>query len=144
MAYSGHYKPSNPTKYRGDSTGIVYRSLWERRVMVYLDTNSKVLEWSSEEIVIPYRSPVDNKVHRYFPDFYCKTTGGTFILEVKPAKQSEPPKQPKTRKVSRKYLNEVMTWGVNESKWKHATEYCLDRGWQFKVITEHDLGIMGI
>jgi len=66
------------------------------------------------------------------------------MLEVKPAKQSAPPVQPKTRRISRKYLNEVMTWGVNEAKWKAATEYCLDRGWQFKVITEHDLGIMGI
>jgi hypothetical protein len=144
MSYTGRFTPSNPSKYRGDPTGIVYRSLWERRIMVWLDTNSNIIEWSSEEIIIPYQSPVDNKHHRYYPDFFCKTKTGSFILEVKPAKQAAPPAQPKSRRLTRKHLNEVMTWGVNEAKFKAATEFCLDKGWKFKVITEHDLGIMGI
>lgn len=108
--------------------------------MVYCDTNSAVLEWSSEEIVIPYVSPVDGKVHRYFPDFFIRTKAGATILEVKPEKQTQMPVN-KNKKVNRKYLREVLTYGVNDAKWKAATEYCLDRGWKFKVITEKDLGI---
>lgn len=139
MAYSGRFTPQNPQKYLGNPTGIIYRSLWERRVMVYCDTTPAVLEWSSEEIVIPYVSPVDNRVHRYFPDFFVRTTTGAMILEVKPSGQTAPPKVRAKR--TGKYLREVMTYGVNDAKWKAATEYCLDRGWKFKVITEKDLGI---
>ena len=72
MAYKGKYSPSYPRKYKGDPTNIVYRSLWERKFMVYCDLNENILEWGSEEIVMPYRSPVDGRVHRYFPDFYIK------------------------------------------------------------------------
>ena len=132
MAYSGRFTPTNPTKYRGDPTNIFYRSLWERRVMVHLDSNKNVLEWSSEEIVIPYLSPVDNKPHRYFPDFFVKTASGCSILEVKPIKQSVPPTP---KKLTRRHLNEVMTYGVNQAKWKAAKEYCLDRGWKFKIVS---------
>ena len=106
--------------------------------MVHLDTNINVLEWSSEEIIIPYLSPVDNRIHRYFPDFFVKTPTGAVILEVKPHNQSVMPEK-KTKRVTRKYLNEVMTYGVNQAKWKAAEEYCLDRGWKFKVITEKEL-----
>lgn len=139
MAYSGRFVPKNPSKYLGDPTGIIYRSLWERRVMVYLDDNTTVLEWSSEEIVIPYISPVDNRYHRYFPDFFVRTKDGAMILEVKPLSQSVAPKQKK--RVTKQYINEVMTYGVNQAKWNAAVEYCKDRGWKFKVITEKDLGI---
>jgi hypothetical protein len=139
MAYSGRFVPENPKKYRGDPTKIFYRSLWERRVMVYLDKNSAILEWSSEEIVIPYLSPVDGRWHRYFPDFYVKTKEGSMIIEVKPAAQSVPPA--KRGRATKKYLAEVMTYGVNQAKWKAAEEYCADRLWKFKVVTEKDLGI---
>lgn len=105
--------------------------------MVYLDTNSGVLEWSSEELVIPYVSPVDGRVHRYFPDFWVRTKAGAMVLEVKPANQSVVPV--KKKKVTGKYIREVMTYGVNEAKWKAATDFCLDRGWKFKVLTEHDI-----
>lgn len=112
--------------------------------MNWLDQNESIIEWGSEEIVIPYRSPVDNKIHRYFPDFYVKVkqkddTIKVMILEIKPEKQTRPPQ--KGKKVTKKYITEVVTWGVNEAKWKAATEFCLDRGWQFKVLTEKDLGI---
>ena len=112
--------------------------------MNWLDQNESIIEWGSEEIVIPYRSPVDNKIHRYFPDFYVKVKQKddiikVMILEIKPQKQTQPP--PKRKKVTKQYINEVVTWGVNEAKWKAATEFCLDRGWQFKVLTEKDLGI---
>lgn len=142
--YKGKFSPKNPKKYGGDPTGIIYRSGWELRVMKYLDENVNVLEWKSEEIAIPYRSPVDNRIHRYFPDFIVKvrTPNGstkTLMLEVKPKKQTMEPKVQKKR--TKAYLNEVMTWGVNQAKWKSAQEFCLDRGWDFKLITEDELGI---
>jgi hypothetical protein len=142
MAYKGKFSPKNPQKYRGDYTNIVYRSTWECRVMTWLDGNESIIEWSSEEIVIPYKSPVDNRVHRYFPDFYVKIKQKddiirVQILEVKPHRQTMPPE--KKKKVTKQYINEVVTWGINEAKWKAATEYCKDRGWTFKLITEKDV-----
>ena len=142
MAYSGKFSPKNTNKYLGDPTNIFFRSLWERRVMSYLDDNSSVIGWSNEEIVIPYLSPVDNKWHRYFPDFYVQVKNKqglveSMILEVKPASQSVPPT--KKTKVTKSYIREVMTWGVNEAKWNAAVEYCKDRKWSFKVITENEL-----
>lgn len=137
MAYSGRFVPINPTKYLGDPTNIWYRSMWERRVMDHLDTNKSVLEWSSEEIIIPYISPVDNKYHRYFPDFFVRTKDGAMILEVKPYNQVTMPDPGK--KKTKKYLTEVMTYGINQAKWKAAENYCMDRGWKFKVITEKEL-----
>lgn len=107
--------------------------------MVHLDDNKNVLEWSSEEIVIPYVSPVDSRWHRYFPDFFVRTNTGAMILEVKPLNQSVAPTV--SKRVTKRYINEVVTYGVNQAKWKAAEEYCLDRGWKFKVITEKDLGI---
>jgi len=142
--YKGKFSPKNPKKYGGDPTGIIYRSLWELKVMKYLDENINVIEWKSEEIAIPYRSPVDNRIHRYFPDFIVrvKTPNGgtkTLMLEVKPKKQTMEPKVQKKR--TKAYLTEVMTWGVNQAKWKSAQEFCLDKGWEFKLITEDELGI---
>ncbi len=139
MAYSGRFKPTNPQKYIGDHANIIYRSSWECRVMSWLDKNPDIISWGSEELVIPYRSPVDGKYHRYFPDFIVKTKNKTMIIEVKPERETKEPK-PKKR-ITRQYLQEVMTYGINQSKWKAAEEYCLDRGWEFKVITEKHLGI---
>ena len=87
MAYSGKYKPINPKKYKGDPTRIIYRSLWERKFMNFCDTKPSVTKWASEEIFIPYRSPKDGKVHRYYPDFYMKTGNKESIVEIKPLKQ---------------------------------------------------------
>ena len=145
MAYSGIYKPVNPQKYRGNPNQVVYRSLWERKLMVYCDHNDAVLEWGSEEIIIPYISPWDNRVHRYFPDFYIKVRQADgkvkkMIIEVKPKKQCKPPTTTPKRKTQR-WLNEVKTWGVNEAKWKAAVPWCEDKGMEFKILTEDDLGI---
>jgi hypothetical protein len=139
MAYSGRFKPTNPQKYIGDHKNIIYRSSWECRVMSWLDKNPDIISWGSEELIIPYKSPVDGKYHRYFPDFIVKTKNKTMIIEVKPDRETREPK-PKKR-ITKQYLQEVMTYGVNQSKWKAAQEYCLDRGWEFKVITEKHLGI---
>lgn len=145
MSYKGFFKPKNPSKYGGNPTNIVYRSLWELKLMSYLDSHPDVLLWESEEFCIPYRSPIDNKVHRYFPDFKVvkRTNTGkteTLIVEVKPKSQSIPPSL-RTKKPDRRYIREVMTYGINEAKWKAAKAYCEDRSWKFVVMTEKELGI---
>ena len=140
MAYKGRYNPVNPKKYKGNPQNIIYRSLWERKFMVYCDTNDKVLEWGSEEIIIPYISPWDGKVHRYFPDFYIKVKQSSgnlkkFIIEVKPKSQCKQPiKNPKRR--TTKWFNEVKTFAINQAKWKYAKEFCEDKGMEFKIFTE--------
>ena len=144
MSYKGKYYPSFPRKYKGDPTNIVYRSLWERKFMVYCDKNQNILEWASEEIAIPYRSPIDNRVHRYFPDFYMKVkeTNGkikNYVIEVKPAKQTIPPKKPKRQ--TKGYIREAYEYARNQAKWKMAKEFCADRQWEFKVVTEKELGV---
>jgi len=74
--HKGLYKPNNPKKYVGDSRNIQYRSSWEKRFMIYCDKNPDIVAWASEEMFVPYKNPVDNKIHRYFPDFIVKTTNG--------------------------------------------------------------------
>ena len=144
MSYKGRYTPKNPSKYRGKPTGIVYRSLWERKFMVYCDTSVSILEWGSEEIIIPYLSPWDGRIHRYFPDFYIKVkqADGTvkkMVIEVKPKVQCKPPKEPKRK--TKRWMNAVITYGVNDAKWKYATEWCENNGMEFKILTEDHLGI---
>ena len=144
MSYKGRYRPSNPKKYKGDSSNIIYRSLWERKFMVYCDNQTKILEWGSEEIVLPYRSPIDNKVHRYYPDFYIKVRESNgkikrYIIEIKPKKQTVEPKVKKRK--TKGYIYEVYEYARNQAKWKAAQEFCKDRMWEFKVLTEDELGI---
>jgi len=144
MSYKGKYQPSFPKKYKGDPTNIVYRSLWERTFMKYCDTNENILEWFSEEIAVPYRSPIDNKIHRYFPDFYIKVkeSNGSikkYIIEIKPKKQTLEPQVQKRK--TKGYIYEVYEYAKNQAKWKAAEEWCADRGYEFKVLTEDDLGI---
>ena len=144
MSYKGKYYPSFPRKYKGDPTNIIYRSLWERKFMVYCDKNAKILEWGSEEIALPYRSPHDNRIHRYFPDFYIKVQENTgkikrYLIEVKPLKQTTKPKKPKRQ--TKGYIREAFEYARNQAKWKAAREYCADRMWEFKVITEKELDI---
>jgi hypothetical protein len=144
MSYKGKYQPSYPKKYKGDPTNIIYRSLWERKFMVYCDNNQNILEWGSEEIIVPYRSPVDNRYHRYFPDFYIKVKESSgkikkMIIEIKPQKQCVEPKVQKRK--TKAYIYEVVEYAKNQAKWKAAEEWCLDRGYEFKVLTENELGI---
>jgi predicted nucleotidyltransferase len=136
------WTPRNIDKYVGDHTKIVSRSSWELRTFKWLDDNPNVLEWSSEEIAIAYRSPVDKKLHRYFPDIYAKFKTSdnrtkTYLIEIKPEYQANEPKIKKN--ITKQYVNEVCTYVINQEKWRAATEYCLDRKWEFKVITEKDL-----
>ena len=144
MAYSGKYQPSNPKKYKGDPSNIIYRSLWERKFMRYCDITENILEWGSEEMYVWYRSPIDNKAHRYFPDFYIKVKESTgrikkYIIEIKPQRQTTPP--PKPKKQTKGYLREAYEYTRNQAKWEAAREWCLDRGYEFRVFTEKELGI---
>ena len=144
MSYKGKYQPSYPKKYKGDHTNIIYRSLWERKFMRYCDLNENILEWGSVEIVVPYRSPVDNRYHRYFPDFYIKYKDNNgkikkSIIEIKPYKQCIEPKVQKRK--TKGYIYEVVEYAKNQAKWNAAREWCLERGYEFKVLTENELGI---
>ena len=143
MSYKGKYKPSYPQKYKGDPTNVIYRSLWERKFMVYCDKNENILEWSSEEIALPYKSPLDNRIHRYFPYFYIKVKEGNriqkYLVEIKPKRQVSEPKVPKRK--TKGYIYEVKEYVKNQAKWKSAQEFCEDRQWKFKIMTEDDLGI---
>jgi hypothetical protein len=139
--YKGRFTPSNPGKYIGDIGNIIFRSSWELKVLNELDRNPAVIEYASEEISIPYVSPVDRRVHRYFPDFFVKlrTTEGikNMLLEVKPAIQTCPPKQPK--KMTRRFITEAATYSVNDAKWKAARAFCDQQGWDFRVVTEKEI-----
>jgi hypothetical protein len=140
----GKFHPQNPQKYKGNVNNIIYRSSWELKFMQWCDRNENILEYGSEEFWIPYISPVDNRVHKYFPDFIIKVrenSGNTknYVVEVKPQRQTVPPKQ-KSR-VTKSYLYEAQTYAVNQAKWKAAEEWCADRLLNFMVITEKELGI---
>ena len=144
MSYKGRFRPKNHKKYLGDFREVIYRSSWELKFMQYCDTNKSIVKWSSEEIVIPYRSPVDNRVHRYFPDFYVKyrDVKGNYqekVIEIKPAKQVKEPKVQKRR--TKRYVSEVFTYATNKAKWEAAEDFCKDRRWQFQILTEKELGV---
>jgi hypothetical protein len=138
---TGIFKPVNREKYVGDSTNIVYRSSWEFKFMKWADSNPMVLKWASEELVVPYISPIDHKPHRYFVDFVVmvknrKNEIKKYAVEVKPDAQTMPPKQ---RKKTQKYLTELTTYAVNQAKWEAADKFCRDKGLEFIVLTEKHL-----
>ena len=140
----GYFHPQNPKKYIGNPENIVYRSSWELRFMNWCDLNESVIAYGSEEFFIPYRSPMDNKIHRYFPDFIIKIKEQsgelkTYVIEVKPKKQTIPPKQPKRK--TKNWLYEMKTYSVNQAKWEAAEEWCKRRDMEFRVITEAELGL---
>lgn len=140
----GRYKVINASKYTGNPSNVIYRSMWEFKFMKYCDLNPSILEWGSEEVVIPYLSPVDGRVHRYFVDFYMKVQESSgritrYLIEIKPKKFTEPPTQPKRR--TKGYIQEVFQYGVNQAKWKYASAFCNERGWKFEILTEKELGL---
>ena len=142
-AHQGIYKLKKPEKYRGDPNNVVYRSSWERRCFVWAERNDDVVQWSSEEVVIPYFYDIDKKYHRYFTDLLLKMKDGrTIIVEIKPAKEVSPPVKP-SRKTKR-YITESLTYVKNQNKWEAAASYCKDRGWAFEIWTENTLQQFGI
>jgi len=132
-----------PEKYNGNPSNIIMRSSWETKFANWCDKNPAVLKWKSEETIVPYRCPTDDRIHRYFVDFQIQVQGKTglktYLIEVKPFNQTQPPVFPGRQ--TKRYLTESMTYIKNQAKWKAATEYAKDRGWEFKIITEHELGL---
>jgi hypothetical protein len=141
--YKGIFKPKNPAKYNGDASNIIYRSSWELRVMKYFDDNPNVIWWASEELSIPYKSPVDNRMHKYYPDFVAKLkvkTGliKTVMIEVKPNAQTKMPVQ---KRKTKRFIQEAATYAINQEKWRAADLFCKEHGWQFQILTEKELGL---
>ena len=148
MAYRGKYKVKFPLKYKGDFKNVTYRSLWERTFMQYCDNTDSVVQWNSEEIIVPYKCPTDGKMHRYFTDFWMKVKTKDdvykeYIIEIKPHKETLEPieKRTPTGRKSRRYINEVYKYVKNQAKWKAAEHYGHARNMEFKVLTEYDIGI---
>jgi hypothetical protein len=143
--YKGKFRVDNPGKYKGDISNIVYRSLWELRFMKWCDKNQSVEEWGSETVIVPYISPIDRKAHRYFVDFYVKVRNKNgalqkYLIEIKPERFTKPPAIPK--KKTKRFIDEVFQYSVNDAKWKAAFEFCKDRNMTFMILTEKDLGII--
>ena len=142
----GVFSPKNPKKYRGDPTKVIYRSSWERKFMNYCDSKDSIVEWSSETTIIPYKYDIDGKMHRYYIDFKIvvqekNNTTKTYLVEIKPSKQTKPPKQPKRK--TKSHLYESVQYVKNQTKWEAAKKYADVRGWKFIILTENDLGIKG-
>ena len=105
--------------------------------MHYLDNDPKILGWCSECIVIPYS--FHGKNHRYYTDFLViDETGKRIVVEIKPSKQTKPPRKGKN-KSKKTIMTEAYTYAKNMSKWEFASKYCKKRGWEFRVITEKRL-----
>lgn len=142
MAYSGRYKVKNRKKYKGDADNVVFRSMWERHCFKWCDENPNIKSWSSEEVVIPYFYDVDKKYHRYFMDLKITFKDGkTILVEIKPEKETLPPKRPDK---SKRYINEAMTYVKNMNKWEAASKFAKDNNWGFQIWTEKTLTKMGI
>jgi len=139
----GVFTPENPKKYVGNIKNIVYRSRWEFEFMKYLDKHPEVLKWSSEEVAIPYLYPIKKlgkrrTIRKYYPDFLIETVNGKYLIEIKPLKETKPPRQKKDK---RRFLYETATYEINKAKWEAATKWCKRNGIKFQVMTEKELGI---
>lgn len=140
----GKFFPKNPHKYKGDVNNIVFRSSWEFHFCRWCDRNVNVIEWSSEEIVVPYFLETDQKWHRYFTDFLVKLvkTDGTVktcLIEIKPHSQIVKPLI--EGKLNKKTKEKALLWIQNQTKWRYAREFAAKRGWDFMVLSEKDLGL---
>ena len=143
MAYKGKYKIKNPDKYLGNPTKVVFRSLWERNAFRWCEANPKVKLWNSEEVVVPYKYQVDNKLHRYYVDLLIQMDNKeTYLIEIKPKAQTQPPKK-RSRKTKR-YINEQLDYIKNQDKWEAADAFAKHKGWKFQVWTEETLKNIGI
>ena len=141
----GKFRPRNPQKYGGDVSNIVYRSSYELKFMQYCDLTESVNSWKSEEFWIPYRSPLDGKTHRYFPDFFLKYKDKdgkvrNLVVEVKPAKDLKEPQTNPSRR-TKSWAYSVKMWAINQAKWEAAKEWCADHNYEFRIFTEKELGI---
>jgi len=141
----GVYKPKNPQKYKG-TLPIIYRSSLELRFFNWCDSNNNIITWGSESVVIPYISPLDGRMHRYFPDNNLTIkdrTGNTYkyIVEIKPSDQiNQPIKTP--RKQQRTFIREQKRFLVNNAKWESCKKWCDNHNYKFQIITEKHVGCL--
>lgn len=141
--YQGKFKLKNPNKYLGDIQNVCYRSSWELSLMMWCDNSPSVINWSSEEIIIPYLCPTDNARHRYYVDFTITFNDGkTYWIELKPEKYTKVPKN--NKKKNKTYIKEVFEYVKNQAKWKAALSYATAHGATFQVWTEKTLLKLGI
>lgn len=138
----GVYKPKNQQKYIGKESPV-YRSGWELKFFRWCDDNVNVVEWASESVIIPYVSPLDGKVHRYYTDGVVAIREGDkivkYIIEIKPSAQVVPPKPGKKRKTTMVYENSRFI--QNQAKWSAAREWCKKKNYSFLILTEKELGL---
>lgn len=136
------FVPKNPQKYIGDVNNIVCRSGLELKYFKYFDENPSIIKYSSEEMHIKYYLELDNKIHKYYPDFIIKVKNregkiNTIMIEIKPYSQTLRPTKGNKRNLT--YINEVMTWEKNQAKWKYAEAFCKEHGMEFMVMTEREI-----
>ena len=140
--YKGIYKVVNRHKYKGDADNVIFRSMWERYCFKWLDINPQIKEWSSEEVIIPYFYDIDKSYHRYFVDIkYTTVEGKTYLIEIKPDKQTKPPTG---KRKTKQYVTEATTYVKNQCKWKAADKFAKDNNYEFQIWTEHTLQKLGI
>jgi hypothetical protein len=140
----GLYNPKFPEKYKGNKNNIVYRSNYELVAFRFFDHNPNVIEWSSEETIIPYQNPLTGRVSRYFVDVYAKMKDKNgdvkkYLIEIKPHSQTIPPVQ-KNRK-TKSLIYQQAEYVKNQAKWQAATEWCNKKNMSFVILTEKHLGI---
>jgi len=138
----GFFNPKNPLKYIGQKP-IRYLSSWELKFFRFCDDNSNVVEWASEAVIIPYLSPIDNKIHRYYTDGIIAIKEATgikkYIVEIKPSAQTKSPVQ--NRKKHKTMVYETIRYAQNQAKWEAAVKYANKHGYQFIILTEKELDV---
>jgi hypothetical protein len=138
----GTYNCKNIKKYKG-TFPILYRSSLELKAFRWMDNNTNVLSWTSETVIIPYKSPADGKLHRYFVDLSCemKMKDGEIkklLIEVKPEKQTVLPTE-SFKKKKKTILYERYNYAINCAKWEAAKQWAKNKGYIFFILTEKHL-----
>lgn len=138
----GIYKPMTGGGYVGCKNPR-YLSSWELKFFRWCDHNPSVVKWGSESIKVPYVSPIDGKVHNYLVDniVHLRNKHGLvekYIVEIKPKKQTIPPKKHGNKKRST-VLYEHYTYQTNLAKWKAAEEWARRHRFKFLILTEDHL-----
>ena len=135
----GIFVPQNQDKFIG--TKATYRSGLELKFFRFCDNSPNVLKWGSENVIIPYRSPLDNRAHKYYVDNLVIIKEDDqikkYLVEIKPYKQTKKP-QTKYRKKSH-LIYEQRAYITNQAKWEAARDYCKKCGYSFIIITEKEL-----
>lgn len=142
----GYYVPYYKNKYVGDINNILYKSSWERTFMIkFCDLNPNVTRWSYEPLYINYISPIDNREHKYYVDFWVELNNEkNLLIEIKPNKSLKKPilkESTQSQKKIDNYIYDLKTYYVNIAKWDAAIKFCKEKNWEFKIFTEKQLDI---